>query len=209
MSKIIGYYGEFKNEIIEDLIVDFISNIPENDLDQVLKNLIKSVEPKDNFNPISVVKLQEALRPKQNIEAEALWWWYEINNKQDSWNNCIISDIRAQACIQSMGGWINFCQRVVKDDNGKDLDVFYQKDFIYRFKLYTECPPVEELGIMRGLSEYKPKTIMIGDQKVCRQVLEYNNKKELEYQKKESIIGINEIMDSVVVDINKKRKEAI
>jgi hypothetical protein len=112
MTAVTGYYGNFKNDITKKLVAEFVSEIPESDLDRVLKNLMKTVEPEES---ISVAKIQKVLNPKVDIEAEALRWWEETNRRGNGLEDCIISDIRVQTCIDDFGGWGEFKKRDIKN----------------------------------------------------------------------------------------------
>ena len=177
MLGVIEVYGPYNSEILESLTMSYLQERwRESDLESVYKQLIlkKSSKYKTPPDPAEF----EELFPRQSstsIEAEALKWWDELNRKINSYRDCIISDVRAYKAIQMMGGWTWFCQRLVRDETGKDIDVWNRKQFVEYFKLYSENRPDEEISIMQGLSEMKKPPVMIGNQEQCLMIQEKSN----------------------------------
>ena len=180
MSAVIKIYGSYSCEELQDLTIEYVKNRwKESELDNIYKQLIlkkttvyKDVKPPD---PAEFEKLFPRLTAS-SIEAEALRWWDELNKKSTAWRDCIISDIRAYKAIQMMGGWIWFCERFVKDENDRDIDVWNRKQFVEYFKLYSENRPEEEIKILPGLSEIKKPPVMIGNQEQCLLIQQGQNK---------------------------------
>ena len=107
-------------------------------------------------------------------------WWERLNKKSNYMRDCAISDIRVQSLIETMGGWVWFCTRLVRDETGKELDVWNQKRFIELYKLYTGNPPEKEFKILRGDSTFsaekrQEKMVFIGDEDKCRLMIIGNN----------------------------------
>lgn len=178
MSGVIEVYGPYNSEILESLTMSYIQERwKESELESVFKQLVlkKSAKFKTPPDPAEF----EELFPRQSakaVEAEALKWWEELNRKTNSYRDCIISDVRAYKAIQTMGGWVWFCQRLKTDENGKDLDQWARKQFVDLFKLYSENPPDEQIGILSGLGEMKKQPVMIGNRDECLLISQGKNK---------------------------------
>ena len=177
MTAVIGIYGPYSSPILEQITFKYIKErFSEADLQAVIEKLIlkKSSKYKTPPDPAEF----EELFPiqKKSIEAEALKWWDELNRKTNSYRDCVISDVRAYKALQTMGGWVWFCQRLKTDENGKDLDQWTRKQFVDLFKLYSENPPEGQIGILPGLGEMKKQPVMIGNQDQCLLISQGKNK---------------------------------
>ena len=176
LAVIIDVYGDYKSPVLKKLTALYIKeNFKVRELENILSKLLIELNPKFKTPP-SPADFQEIFFKKsKGTEAEALIWWNDLNNKVNSWKDCIISDIRVQSAIETMGGWVWFCQRVKVDDSGRDLDQWHRKNFIELFKLYTENPPEKEIKVLSGLSEKIKAPLMIGDEKICLQIQDRNS----------------------------------
>lgn len=183
LSGVIEIYGEYpKNEkgdsLLETLTLEYIlERWTEDELDNILKQLtLKKTTKYKDTKPPDPAEFEELFPiQKKSIEAEALKWWDELNRKTNSYRDCVISDVRAYKALQTMGGWVWFCQRLKTDENGKDLDQWTRKQFVDLFKLYSENPPEGQIGILPGLGEMKKQPVMIGNQDQCLMIQEKSN----------------------------------
>jgi len=175
MTAIVAVYGSYskhpesEESLLEKITFKYImERFKESELEDVFKKLILTKSAKFKTPP-DPAEFEEIFFKKSNkaTDAEALVWWEELNRKSNSWRNCIISDIRAQSAIESMGGWIWFCQRIKMDEQGKDLDQWHRKQFVDLFKLYTENPPDRSARVLDGLSETVKPPVMIGNADQC------------------------------------------
>jgi len=179
MTAITGIYGPYSSPILEQITFKYIKErFSEADLQAVIEKLIlkKTTKYKDT-KPPDPAEFEELFPiQKKSIEAEALKWWDELNRKTNSYRDCVISDVRAYKALQTMGGWVWFCQRLKTDENGKDLDQWTRKQFVDLFKLYSENPPEGQIGILPGLGEMKKQPVMIGNQDQCLLISQGKNK---------------------------------
>ncbi len=164
-------YGEYNSDMLKTMVLKFIlEKFKEEQLEEIFKKILLSIPTKFKTPP-GIAEINDLFFSAKNIEAEAVKWWNLVNTG-DAWRDAVISDIRAQACIQDMGGWATFQTRFVKDKDGRDIDQWTRKQFINLFKMYSEFPPKREFKIMRGLSENDNRRPMfIGDKSVCKSLL--------------------------------------
>lgn len=182
MFAVIELYGEYKvnpetkESVLKTVTARYIKERwEESELDGVFKKLIlkKSSKYKTPPDPAEF----EELFPRRSIEGEALYWWEEINKNTSYMRDCMIGNIAAQCAIETMGGWIKFCTRLITDENGKDLDYWTRKQFIDLFKLYTDNPPEKEIKVLFGASTSsdevrRKKMVLIGDRSLITNILE-------------------------------------
>ena len=198
MSTIKSYYGPYDNEFIEEVVLKTLLSIPENHLEGVLDKLMSTVPRRKDFNPVGKDVIMQAAvgTPKdrdREIEREAIRWWNDINKRTNYMRDCQIGDIRAQEAIETMGGWVRFCTRTVRDESGKDVDVWNQKRFVELFKMFTYSPPEAEIKVLRGESEdpgemRAKKMIMIGDIESCKQISAGSMPKEV-FREIDNMVG--------------------
>ncbi len=177
MTALVDVYGVYASPVLEKLTFKYVKERwIESDLEDVFKRLIllKSAKFKTPPDPAEFEELFFKKSGRES-EAEALVWWDALNKKANSWRDCIISDIRAQAALESMGGWIWFCQRLKCDENGKDLDQWHRRTFVDLFKLYTENPTDRSPRVFSGLSETVKTPVMIGSAEECLKIQQINN----------------------------------
>lgn len=197
-------YGKYSEILKAELVIYLPAKVRQSELQGLFWKIREEFSTQFKTPP-DITMINKLLKISgYSIEAEALHWWKQLNDKVNSYRDCMISDVRVQAAIEMMGGWVNFCQRLLRDENGKDLDVWAQKRFVELFKMYSEIPPVEELKILPGLSndeDYtrrKKKMIFIGDKNLCLQALEYRESVIKAIGADDMIAGIKQKTDSLV-----------
>jgi len=182
MEAVTSFYGNYRNEFIEDIVIKYIkTTFEEHDLPDIFASLVKRYT--NQYKTPPDVAVFEEIFKKDNIEAEAMDAYNEVNNNICSYRDIMFEDIRVQAVIESMGGWIAYCQR---DPNYESL---HRKEFIKLFKLYTNNPPSIRHRILRGLLD-KNECIFIGNRNECLKLLEHNPASEMP--------GINKMLNDVV-----------
>lgn len=199
-------YTPYTSDILKKLTIKYIKERwQESELDGILAMITVKHDPKYKTPPSPATFEECFLRSSaKSTDAEALHWWKLLNDNVNSYRDCMISDVRVQVAIEMMGGWVNFCQRLLRDENGKDLDVWAQKRFVELFKMYSEIPPAEDLKILTGLSndeDYnrrKKKMIFIGDKNSCLQALEYRESVIKAIGVEEMATGIKQKTDALV-----------
>jgi|GEM_PF-1769423 len=181
MTALVEIYGPYRSQILEQLTARYIKNrFCEAELDKVLMRLTLSKSAKFKTPP-DPAEFEEIFSKKDtDLEAEGQKWWEELNKKANSWRDCIISDIRAQAAVESMGGWIRFCTRITRDESGRDIDTWNRKQFIDLFKLYSRTPPEKEMKVLHGYSDSRNKAVLIGDSRKCRELVSDNIQKGMQ-----------------------------
>jgi len=186
MTAIIEIYGEYSSPLLEKLTFAFVKeNFKEEDLENVIKKTMASL-PTRFKHPPDPSDFSEIFfkKDERTMEAEALHWWKLLGKNTSYMRDCVISDIRVQSAIESMGGWVWFCTRTVRDESGKDLDVWNQKRFVELFKLYSTNKPEGGIKILRGQSTESEevrarKIITVGDENICRNLIAEQKNKAL------------------------------
>lgn len=172
MAAIVDIYGPYRSAMLEQLTARYVRNrFGEQELERALTQLTLKRSARYKTPPDPAEFEEIFFRKDGYLEAEALKWWMELNRKINSRCDCIISDLRVQAAVDVAGGWVAFCTRVIRDENGRDIDVWNRKQFVDLFKLYSSCPPDIEVKIFRGIYDDRSKIVMIGDEARCRELI--------------------------------------
>lgn len=196
MTALVEIYGPYRSHILEQLTARYIKNrFAEEELEKILMRLTLSKSAKYKTPPDPAEFEEIFARKEGDIEAEAIKWWDELNRNANSWRDCIISDIRVQAAVESMGGWIRFCTRMTRDETGRDIDTWNRKQFIDLFKLYSYNPPEKEMKVLHGYSDCRNKAVLIGDTGKCRELLSGNIQKGMQ------------IVENMIINMNINQRE--
>jgi len=159
------YYGEYSSKLVERMTFEYIQDrFKESDLENVFKTIIIKVNPKFKTPP-SPADFEEFF-PRENIDQIASEWYDKISRTGNSLDNVIISDIRAQKALQSIGGWCSFCQRNPEYEN------LHRKNFISAYsKIVVDSN--EQPVILFGESEnkYSKVPLPIGDKEKCLEIV--------------------------------------
>ena len=165
MTTLEHVYGEYKSDIMKRITAQYISNnFSEDRLEFVMSKILLSVNPRFKTPP-SPADFAEIF--SIDPDAEGMRYWNELNKKINSWSDIIIDDIRAQKAVEAMGGWVAFCMRTARDENGCDIDHWNRKEFLKYFRLYTDNPPNEPIRRLRSKNGIDHEPILIGDRNKC------------------------------------------
>ncbi len=161
------YYGKYKNEFVEKIVLKYVkANFREDDLQSVF-NKVLAQHSSDFKRPPDVALFEKILSQNDSrLETEALLHWTKINNKVNSYSDIFFESPKLQAVIEGMGGWVHFCQR----PNAHEAEVWARKRFIELYKLYSKENPMIDHKILRGLSGCC-QLIKYGDQKRCNELI--------------------------------------
>jgi len=178
MSAVKRYYGPYENKFVEEVVLKHILSFSESDLGDLYTKLISTIPRRENQNPVDIARLKNlSIKTDDDYRAEALDWWSKLNRSGSSLDDVIISDIRAQACIEDMGGWGAFCQR------DSDKEHFHQEKFIKWFVMYSHQKPDRESRVLIGESSRRKTPLMIGDRNVCSRLLQVTSGGSEQYLK--------------------------
>jgi len=175
IAALIEIYGDYASEKLEDMTYLYLQErFKESELDNVFKTIIIKVNPKFKTPP-SPADFEEFF-PRLNMESLASAWYDNICKTGNSLDNVIISDYRAYKALQSMGGWINFCQRAT-ENKGQSLEGIHRNNFISAYcKVIID--PNESIKIMYGDSskKFEKQPLFIGDKEVCQAIVDNRDK---------------------------------
>jgi len=165
MAGIEQYYGPYANEFTENTVLAYImANFRETQLDDLFKRVVMKFSNQYKVPPgISV--FQELNVNKSRLRAEAIEHWKRISDIINIYRDIFFEDIRIQAAIEAMGGWVDFCNR------NPQYEVLDLERFIDLYILYTENPPTRKCKLLMGISD-KSEIIYYGDRERCQKLLE-------------------------------------
>ena len=163
LTTLIECYGQYNSKILERLVYEYIKErFKESELDNVIKKIL-AVKKTQYKVPPDIADFEEHF-PTANIDQIAGEWYDKISRTGNSLDNVIISDIRAQKALQSIGGWCSFCQRNPEYEN------LHRKNFISAYsKIVVDSN--EQPCIMYGESTRRDKEpLLIGDRQKCLEI---------------------------------------
>ncbi len=159
MKNIVEFYGQYSTEFKKSIIQQYIQdNFRADQLDHLFTHTIAQYSS-EYKTPPDVFVFRKLMENPRN-EADALKAYEDLNRSLNSYRGIICSDIRVQACLVGMGGWIAFCLRNPEDE------VWHRKRFIELFELYTKNKPEMEYQVLPGKGT-NGKVVYIGNHKVC------------------------------------------
>jgi hypothetical protein len=166
MSSIVGYYGAYENKFVEGIILKKIATFPEKDLEPIFQKILSEIPRRgDGQNPIDIARLNSLfIKSDRDYEAEAHEWWNTITRTGCSLDDVVISDLRAQACIEDFGGWSEFCQR------DPQYESLHQQKFIKWFVMYSHKLPDREAKVLLGDSTRRREPLMFGLKDECKAI---------------------------------------
>lgn len=177
--KLQEFYKPFKNKTVEEVTTKYITDVfKESELDAAFIKIVSGYEYATCPGPAQLNKIFDI---DGRLEIKALSAWVMINNKLDSGADIIFEDIRLQLIIQSMGGWVAFCRR----PNDSESEKWAQKDFINKFKLFTDNKPDVQPRVLKG--SHSHRIIMIGDKEKCKQLIGQKTNSGIENKVKDNI----------------------
>lgn len=166
MTAITDIYGDYKSEILEQITVKYIrERFKEPELDKVMSTLLLKLNPKYKTPP-SPADFEEIFFAKsdRDYEAEAHEWWNTLTRTGCSLDDVVISDLRAQACIEDFGGWAEFCQR------DPQYESLHQQKFTKWFIMYSHKLPDREAKVLLGDSTRRREPLMFGLKDECKAI---------------------------------------
>lgn len=165
IKALVGYYGEYSSKLVERMTFEYIQDrFKESELENVFKVIIIKVNPKFKTPP-SPADFEEFF-PRENLEQIAAGWYDKISRTGNSLDNVIISDVRAYKTLQSIGGWVSFCERNPEYEN------LHRRNFISAYcKIIVDKD--EPINILYGNSSRKDKEpLLIGDKNKCLEIMQ-------------------------------------
>jgi len=150
------YYGEYSSKLVERMTFEYIQDrFKESELEGVFKTIIIKVNPKFKTPP-SPADFEEFF-PIVNLDIEANEWYDKISRSGNSLDNVMISNNRAEQALESIGGWICFCQR------NPEYEGLHRKQFIdaYKKAVPTNNPPKMIYG--ESSRKFEKPAFIIGD----------------------------------------------
>ena len=173
ITRIEATYGPYSDIHKTEVAVYISKRIPESELDRLFWKIREELSAVYKTPPDITLIGKLVRKSNEQLEAEALSWWRRLNLKKDYMRDCVIEDLRVQAAIETMGGWVWFCTRMVQDESGQDIDHWNRKQFLSLYKLYSEVKPEGEVKILYGQGQFKrnEKIVMIGDSNRCAELL--------------------------------------
>ena len=189
-TAITTYYGDYKNNFIEDVVYEWIiKNLNETDLESHYKKLLSSYSNQYKTPPdISV--LSRLFKAGAQVQAEHAW---QSLFRKSAITDVLITDSYAHACVAGYGSWDEFCQ---SRDNYTELT---HKDFIKRYCMFYEsgyqyhpCVLRGALSQIYGDSMENVKVLVIGDQDRGRELLESSG---------ETVKTISDLTESITKNI--------
>jgi len=111
MAMLVEIYGKYSSEALQKLTYVYIKNRwKETELEGVFFKITAKINPKYKTPP-NPADFEEVFSTKGDAEAEALEWYNKLDATGNSLDNIIVSNVRAQKALNSMGGWVEFCRR--------------------------------------------------------------------------------------------------
>jgi len=127
MTRIVGYYGDFENDVVKKAVgIYVVEAFQESELKNVFNKIILSYSRNYKTPPdVAIIeKIFQRAIPNEETLAEEAW---KLLRQTDSGFSVIVSDLIAQETVISFGGWHNFAQRRRNDE------YWTHKDFISRY----------------------------------------------------------------------------
>lgn len=161
------YYGlEYDNEMERKLVISFLKNI--DNLKMLFGRVIKKHSKKYKSLP-DIAIFNQCIMTDESLEIEALHHYEEINKILNSSAEIVFEDIRLQACINGLGGWVEFCFRDPEYEN------LHRKRFIELYKIYSREKPLESHKKLRCNYDKPSRTIYYGNEENCKKLLTYTS----------------------------------
>ena len=172
MTAITEHYGEYESELSKRITLKHVKEkFREDKLEQVFAVLTRKFSNRYKIPPDPTVFEEIFGNSELQLEAEALQHWQGINRKVNYYSDIFFEDVRLQAVIEGMGGWVEFCKR----PNDPESEKWARKRFIELYMLYSHNKPLIEHRTLRGIGragrEYTPPVITYGDPERCKKLL--------------------------------------
>ena len=164
ITQVEGVYGVYNPALKAELAMYLPAKVKQEDL-QSLYWRIREEYTTAYKTPPDLTQIHALLKKSdRDYEAEAHEWWNTITRTGCSLDDVVISDLRAQACIEDFGGWAEFCQR------DPQYESLHQQKFTKWFVMYSHKLPDREAKVLLGDSTRRREPLMFGLKDECKAI---------------------------------------